>query len=211
MTAQNSSTPSLNNTASNTHNYPHQKPQPPQPQPQPPSISDHSSGPSSHPLLTSHYRNATHTQSNSDLHQSYSSALPSTSSSFSLFPSTESTSRHSVSSASASNLPAHQQHLSSQLLPPSSSTTPPSNIFSGSAVKPAGGGGGSGSAGSPHLSSLAVAQLNLLISTTTERNYEGRSKEIRKVSFVTTVSPLVPWQPCAMQSRLFSPCVPFTH
>lgn len=174
MTAQNSSTPSSSNTPSNTHNYPHQKP------PQPPSISDHTSGGSSHPLLPQHYLNIHH-RSNSDLHQSYSSAVPS-SSAFSLFSSTESTSHHSASSSTPKH-PTHQQHLPSQLLPPSSSTTPPSNIFPGSVAKPAGGGAGSGSAGSPHLSSLAVAQLNLLISTTNERNYEGRSKEIRKVSF----------------------------
>lgn len=177
MTAQNSSTPPLNNPPSNTHDYPHQKP------PQLSSVSGHTPGSDSRPLLPPQYRNVNH-RSNSDLHQSYSSAVPSSASSFSLFPSAESTSRHhSVSSSSASNHPTHQQHLSSQLLLPSSSTTPSSNIFAGSAVKPAGGGGGSGSAGSPHLSSLAVAQLNLLISTTNERNYEGRSKEIRKVGF----------------------------
>lgn len=187
MTAQNSSTPSLNNTASNTHNYSHQNP--PQLAQPPPSISDHTSGPSSHPLLPPHFRTVHH-RGNPDLHQSISSAAPSSASSFSLFPSAESASRHhSVSSSSASNLPAHQQHLSSQLLPPSSSTTPPSNIFAGSAVKPAGGGGVSGSAGSPHLSSLAVAQLNLLISTTNERNYEVRIKEIRKVSFSLLPTP----------------------
>lgn len=178
MTAQNSSTPSLNNTPSNTHDYLHQKP------PQLSSVSGHTSGSTSHPLLPPQYPNVNR-RSNSDLHQSYSSAVPSSSSTFSLFPSAEPTSRHhSVSSSSASNHPTHpthQQRLSSQLLPPSSSTTPPSNIFVGSAVKPAGGRGGS--AGSPHLSSLAVAQLNLLISTTNERNYEGRSKEIRKVGF----------------------------
>lgn len=191
MTAQNSSTPSLNNTPSNTHDYLHQKPPP-----QLSSVSGHTPGPTSHPLLPQQYPNVNH-RSNSDLHQSYSSTVPSSSSALSLFPSAEPTSRHhSVSSSSASNHPTHpthQQRLSSQLLPPSSSTTPPSNIFVGSAVKPAGGGGGS--AGSPHLRSLVIAQVNLLFSTTNERNYEGISKEIRKVgvylSFCALISPVV--------------------
>ncbi|KAL7272945.1 CCR4-NOT core subunit cdc39 [Rhizina undulata] len=77
-----------------------------------------------------------------------------------------------------------QQQLSSQLLSSPYSTTPSSNPFSGSAAKPAGGGGSSssGSAGSSGLNSLAIAQLHLLITTLTDRNYEARRKEIRKLA-----------------------------
>lgn len=183
MTAQNSSTPPSNNTTSNTHNYPHQNiAQLPQPQ----TISDHTSGGSSHLLLSQQYRNASH-RSNSDLHQSYSSANPSSSSAFSLFSSAEPTSRHHSTSSSTSSHPIHQQHLSSQLLPISSFTTPQSNIFPGSVAKPAGGGAGSGSAGSSHLNNLALAQLNLLLTTTNEKNYDVKNKEIRKVCITDTI------------------------